>query len=363
MALDTGGFAIKNTNDLESGILRVSSESLAYYLLGYNPTDTTRDGKFRRIELKLTPAKAKGLKVRARRGYYAPRDGIPVAPRRDEDPEIVRALDSPFEKREVPVRVAAYSFDETLTSRANVLVVTEVDIRELDLREEDGRFKGSLAFLVDLQHRETGESYRNDQKIEMALLPETRKSLSSTGYVISREFPLPAGGYQARVVVRDLGSRRIGSVTHDFEVPALDAFRITSPILADALESPESATAPARQPRPMLRVDRRFGQGSTLYVQYSVLGAAKDETTHRPQVSSGYEIRRSDGTIVKSAPATRINPTSLGALIRLHGINLAAAPGEYELVLKVKDELAERSLEVREPFVVEAMAAAASGQR
>src|SRR5262249_46907500 len=74
VALDTGGFVVKNTNDLESGILRVSNESQAYYLLGYNPSDATRDGSYRKIEVRLQPAKAKGLKVRARRGYYAPKD-------------------------------------------------------------------------------------------------------------------------------------------------------------------------------------------------------------------------------------------------------------------------------------------------
>ncbi len=53
LALDTGGFVVKNSNDLAGGISRVSSESRVYYLLGYNPTDLRRDGKFRKIEVKL----------------------------------------------------------------------------------------------------------------------------------------------------------------------------------------------------------------------------------------------------------------------------------------------------------------------
>ncbi len=39
LALDTGGFVVKNSNDLAGGINRVSSESRTYYLLGYNPSD------------------------------------------------------------------------------------------------------------------------------------------------------------------------------------------------------------------------------------------------------------------------------------------------------------------------------------
>ena len=81
IALDTGGFVIKNSNDLAGGMARVSSESRTYYLLGYTPTDLTHDGKFRRIEVSLTPAaraRAKDLQVRARRGYYARSSAAPI---------------------------------------------------------------------------------------------------------------------------------------------------------------------------------------------------------------------------------------------------------------------------------------------
>ena len=70
IAEDSGGFSVKNTNDLDAGILRISRESQTYYLIGYNPTNTARDGKFRKIEVDLVDGK--DLKVRARKGYYAP---------------------------------------------------------------------------------------------------------------------------------------------------------------------------------------------------------------------------------------------------------------------------------------------------
>lgn len=351
VALDTGGFVIKNTNDLESGILRVSSESQAYYLLGYPPSNPARDGKFRKIEVKLDPAKARGLKVRARRGYYAPSDAPPKAPPSAGDPEILRALDSPFESSQVPLRVAAFAFDEALSQKANVVIVADIDVHDLAIHEEDGRAKASLAFLIETQHRQTGEVYTYDQQIDMALLPDTRTALLRTGYTVSREFVLAAGSYQAKVVVRDLGNGRLGSVIHDFEVPDPSAFRLTTPILSDALETKEAAFS--RPPRPVLEVGRRYARGSTLYVQYSVLGAAKGEASRMPQVSAGYQIRRPDGSLLKSAPPTHINPTSLGALIRFHGISLAPAePGEYELVLTVKDELTGQILESHEPFTV-----------
>ena len=63
---------MRNTNDLASGVQRIANETRAYYLLGYTPTNTARDGKFRKIQVKL--ADGRGLQVRARKGYFAPSD-------------------------------------------------------------------------------------------------------------------------------------------------------------------------------------------------------------------------------------------------------------------------------------------------
>ena len=219
VALDTGGIVVKNTNDLSSGIARVSAESQAFYLLGYQPSDRTRDGKFRRIKVKLDDDKDDGLKVRARRGYYAPLEGEKPDFESKADPAIVHALDSPYEIRAVPLRVSTFAFDVTFANQLNVMVAVEIDVRNLELVEEEGRIKGDLAFLVEAQHLESGEYYNIDEKIEMAMLPETYERLKQTGYVVSREFTLPSGDYQAKVVVRDLASGKVGSVIHDFAVP------------------------------------------------------------------------------------------------------------------------------------------------
>ncbi len=251
----------------------------------------------------------------------------------------------------MPLRVSAFSFDEVMLDQMNVKIAVEIDVRELVFKEEDGRFKDALAFLIEAQHRETGEYYRYDQKIEMSLLPETRERLERSWYPVSREFTLPPGGYQVKVVVRDLSSGRVGSVVHEFEVPAAGSFRVSTPILSDTLETGEGGAK-----RPVLQVRRVFARDALLYCQFGVYGAAREEKgSLMPQVRAGYEIRRADGAVFKRSAPTPINPTSVGALLRLNGISLnGAAPGEYELVLTVKDELAGNSVEVREPFEIEA---------
>ena len=63
---------MRNSNDLAAGLKRIADETRAYYLVGYNPTNTAHDGAFRKIEVKVRGRR--GLTVRARKGYYAPSD-------------------------------------------------------------------------------------------------------------------------------------------------------------------------------------------------------------------------------------------------------------------------------------------------
>src|SRR4029453_14522177 len=98
VALDTGGVGVEKTKDAPSARGRVSHKSRAPSLTGHTPTNTARDGKFRKITVRLAPARAKGLKLRARRGYFAPEEGRnDQGAREGSDPEIGRALASPFE--------------------------------------------------------------------------------------------------------------------------------------------------------------------------------------------------------------------------------------------------------------------------
>jgi VWFA-related protein len=67
LAAATDGIAVLNTNDLESGLRRVTADLSSYYLLAYYSTGKL-DGKFHSIRVRV---KRPGVQVRARRGYLA----------------------------------------------------------------------------------------------------------------------------------------------------------------------------------------------------------------------------------------------------------------------------------------------------
>ena len=74
-----------------------------------------------------------------------------------------------------------------------------------------------------------------------------------------------------------------------------------------------------------------------------------------PKVSMGYEVRASDGAAYTRDRPSLIAPTAQAALSRLIGFSLeGATPGDYEMVLRFKDELSGKTLELHEPFSVTA---------
>ena len=71
----TGGraFTIDNPNDLADVATKIGIELRNQYVLGYRPNKIVRDGKWRKIKVKLLPPKGlPPLRVYARTGYYAP---------------------------------------------------------------------------------------------------------------------------------------------------------------------------------------------------------------------------------------------------------------------------------------------------
>jgi len=75
LADQSGGrlYTVDNVINLESISERISRELRNQYLLGYSPSDDVRDGKFRRVKVKLdAPSNLQNLRTYYRHGYYAP---------------------------------------------------------------------------------------------------------------------------------------------------------------------------------------------------------------------------------------------------------------------------------------------------
>jgi VWFA-related protein len=68
IAYATGGFLIKNTNDLGEALDRVEDDADQFYTLVYSPSNRNYDGAFRKIKVELAE---RGYRLRYRQGYWA----------------------------------------------------------------------------------------------------------------------------------------------------------------------------------------------------------------------------------------------------------------------------------------------------
>jgi hypothetical protein len=117
---------------------QVFSDASAYYLIGYSPSRELTDGKFHRIEVRVTRP---GVRVSARRGYWAPPPvELSSSPKPVPDPLLSNALASlvPLDKgrpidvwvgsapatdRQTEIQVAWEALPRSTESRTSVLEI------------------------------------------------------------------------------------------------------------------------------------------------------------------------------------------------------------------------------------------------
>jgi VWFA-related protein len=105
IAKETGGEAFYNTNALDRQITRAVEDAAHYYTISYSPTNATRDGKFRSIQVKLAEG---NYHLSYRRGYYAETQAQLAAQAGPSDPllELMRFGMPDFDQLVYRVRIA-----------------------------------------------------------------------------------------------------------------------------------------------------------------------------------------------------------------------------------------------------------------
>jgi Ca-activated chloride channel family protein len=74
LATESGGEAFfpLSMKEIDEAYARISAHIHAQYTLGYVSTNTARDGRWRKVEVRLRRPPARDVTLRTRRGYFAP---------------------------------------------------------------------------------------------------------------------------------------------------------------------------------------------------------------------------------------------------------------------------------------------------
>ena len=205
-----------NSNDFAKAFDRVVRENSTYYVLGYYPANDRRDGRFRKISVRVNRP---GLEVRARRGYAAPK-GEPATtpPPKDGSVELREALNSPIPVSGLTLRAFVAPFKGTAPN-ASLLLSVELDGRDLKFVEGEGLFRDSLELTATAIDQSGKVRDAKPHTLKLDLRPQTHAAVVQNGFRITTRLQVPPGRYQIRIGGRDANGGSVGTVLYDVEVP------------------------------------------------------------------------------------------------------------------------------------------------
>jgi VWFA-related protein len=212
LAGDTGGRAFLDSNDFTQVFRGVQQDTSSYYLLGYHSTNPARDGRYRRITVRVNRA---GLKLDFRRGYYAPAD-FQHSTHEDRERQLEEELASELPNTDLPVYLAAAYFriSENKFYVPISIVVPGSQIPFTRNKDEDKATLDVLGTVSDLQKRPVGE-IRDTVKLAL----NTSQLVQRKNVQYNSRFILPPGNYHVKFVVRENQTGRLGSFETDLKIP------------------------------------------------------------------------------------------------------------------------------------------------
>lgn len=341
IAEETNGFAVVNTNNFTSAYERIVGDNSAYYLLAYYPASNRRDGRFHRIEVRTSRP---GLRVRARRGYMAPRGNRPAARPTTNDrmsPAVSDALNNPLPAGGVIMRMFAAPFKG---AAPNASVVLGIELRGRDLRLADNERLEVSYLAADASGKIRGG---DTDYLALAKLPaETRVRVEETGLRILNRVDLPPGRYQFRVAARNSASGAVGALSYDIEVPDFHKLPFSiSGVLLTSMAGVATLTArPDEQlknlmPAPPVSL-RTFPQNDEVVV-FAEIYDRGGNAPHTVDIAT--TVRSNDGTIVFEHSDERSSTDLQGARGGYgHSARVPMsklAPGRYVLTVEARSRL------------------------
>jgi VWFA-related protein len=231
LASDTGGRAFLDSNDFSQVFKGVQQDTSTYYLLGYHSTNPARDGRYRRISVKVN---VPGAKIDYRKGYYAPAD-YQHSTKEDKELQLQEQLASELPATDLPLYLSTAYF-RLETNKYFIPISLVVPGSEIPFTRSSDRDKATLdviGMVLDSDHHAVT---RLLDTVKLAV--DTSSNVRKKNVQYDTGVSLPPGKYHLKFVVRENQTGRLGSFETDLEVPDLKTqpLKMSSVVLASQLQ-------------------------------------------------------------------------------------------------------------------------------
>ena len=286
LSSDTGGRAFLDSNDFTQVFKGVQQDTSTYYLIGYRSTNPARDGRYRRIAVKVN---APGAKIDYRRGYYAPAD-YQHSTKDDKELQLQDELASELPTTDLPLYLNAAYF-RLEANKFYIPISLVVPGSEIPFTRSSDRDKATLDVIGVVLDGEKHPVTRIRDTIKLAV--DTTSDVKKKNVQYDTGLSLPPGKFHLKFVVRENQTGRMGSFETDLNVPDLKSqpLKMSSIVLASQLQPAKKNSAP----NPLIRdgseiipnVTHVFSSAQHLRLYYEVYDPGRVSTAATPATGQG----------------------------------------------------------------------------
>ena len=273
LSTDTGGKAFFDSNDFAPAFAQVQRDTSAYYAIGFRSSNPARDGRFRKLTIKINRP---GVKLEYRPGYYAPAD-FQHSGKEDRERDLEEQLSSDLPATDMAVYLDAMYFrlDENRFYVPVSLIVPGSQIPFVKGGDKDKATLDIIGEVVDEVKRPIGHAR---ETVKLNLDPALQARQKNIQYTTS--FDLPPGKYHLKFVVRENQTGRMGSFDAEITLPEMKKapLKMSSIVLA-------SLRQPSKKTSPLIRggeeyvpnISHVFRQDQHLYLLYEIYSPARQK--------------------------------------------------------------------------------------
>jgi VWFA-related protein len=355
LAQQTGGLAIRNTNNLSGGIQRVLDDQRGYYLIGYRPEESTFDEKsgrrkFHHLTLKVT--RSGKYDIRMRNGFFGISDEEARPAQKTAAQRMVATISSPFGSSDVHLQLTSL-FANDATNGSFMRSLLHIDARDLTFKDGPNGTHECVFDVLAMTFGDNGATVDYNGQTYTVQLPEAEyRRAMQQGMVYNVTVPIKKhGAYQFRMALRDTATDRVGSVNQFIDVPDLDSKRLalSGVVLSGKTIAQDGKVSLQTDPEasPALR---HFKQMMRLEYGLLVYNAGMDKASGKPQLTTQIRLFR-DGKQVFAGNELPFDPTGqsdMGRLVVGGALDLGTdlSPGDYIFQVIISDSLADKKYRV-----------------
>ncbi len=375
LAIDTGGKALLDSNDLTEGMRQVQKDFPSYYTLSYASSNTALNGAYRRIQVKLAPRLADlHARLDYRQGYYGTTTFRRMS-ESDKDAQLSQALISDNPVTDLPIAVEVDYF-RVSKDKYFVPITVKIPGSALVFQGKGAKQATELDFIAEVFDARNRSAAAVRDTIPLKVSTGVAGQVTQKSIQYDTGVTLTPGAYKLRFVARENGDGKVGTFETPFTIPDLavaKSLRISSLILSNQREPVADQVGGVKNNKKLLaqnplidngqklvpNVTRVFRPGQDLLAYVEVYDPTIPDSLpanfRRADVEATVAFYQGDKKIFESVPvrANRLSESRDGTLpVWLEAPISKLAPGNYDCQVNLIDEFGRKFAFPRSPLAV-----------